>query len=91
MGGCLQSMTFIHYLKDKNIHRIDYSGIITFEQGLSRMKAAADYFHNLSLSQEQIKVLYDVRKVEWASIEIHNELSKVFRNEIGQQFFFKKL
>lgn len=84
-------MTFIHHIKDKNIYMIDYSGKITFEKGLSGMKMLAEYFNNLSLSQEHIKVIYDVRKVDWESIETHNKLSKIFRNVFNQQLFYKNI
>lgn len=85
------AMKFIHYIKEKNIYLIDYSGKITLEEGHLRMKMLAGYFENLSLSQKCIKVVYDVRNADWVNIETHNELSRIFRNQFSGQSFYKKI
>jgi len=83
-------MKFIHFIKDGDIHLIDYSGKITLDDGISRMETLAEYFSS-SVTGDLIKVIFDVRKTEWDSLQAHGILSATFRKTLNRQMFYKKI
>jgi hypothetical protein len=77
----------ISYLHIEDILFIDYSGIITLENGISNMDIIENEIRNLSLNKAKIKLLFDIRNTLWESIETHNTLSAISRKKFNQQNF----
>jgi len=70
---------------EENIIIIDYSGYISFDIGISNMNFIENKLKELSLSNNCLKIIFDVRNTQWESIETHNELSKIARRIFNSQ------
>ena len=77
----------ISYLHNEEILFIDYSGIITIENGISNMDIIEKEIRNISLNKAKIKLLFDLRDTIWESLEAHNTLSAISRKKFNQQNF----
>lgn len=76
-----QNMKFYNYIEELNIYVLDYSGNITLEEGLFRMKELEKQFDSALSKGIPIKILIDVRYTNWESLETHNVLSSIARKK----------
>ena len=75
----------ISYLHNEGILFIDYSGIITIENGISNIDLIEKEIRNRSLNTIKIRILFDTRETIWDSIETHNALSVIARKKFDSQ------
>ncbi len=76
-------MRFYQFIEDVGIHIIDYSGIIDFEDGLSRMEQLEKHFALCAFDGVPLKLLFDVRNTIWDSMQTHDALAKIARYKFG--------
>lgn len=76
----MESMNFLHYIPECDIHVLDYSGRISYEEGLARMDMLENYFIQYAEEASCIKLLFDIRKTIWDTKETHDALSKRARH-----------
>jgi hypothetical protein len=67
------------HLKDIDVYIIDYSGMITYEKGLSNMSLIEKKIRKLSLHNAFLKLLCDMRNTRWENRETHDRLSAIAR------------
>jgi hypothetical protein len=76
-------MGFYQFIEDNGVHIIDYSGIIDYEDGLSRMEQLEKHFALFASDGVPLKLLFDVRNVIWDSTQTHDTLAKIARHKFG--------
>jgi hypothetical protein len=79
-------MEFLH-LTDKNILVIDYSGTITYEDGISNMDIIEKEFRKSSLKDKSLKLIFDFRNTVWENRETHDALSVIARKIFNSRNF----
>ncbi len=77
----------ISYLHNNDILFIDYSGVITIENGITNMDLIENEIRNISLNKANINLLFDIRDTIWENSETHNTLSNISRKKFNQQNF----
>ena len=80
------NLDFCKYLKESNIHYVDYSGVIDLNEGLRRIAALVKYFNEHKKDGMPIKVLMDARDYVKFSPETHDKLAKISREELNGKF-----
>ena len=76
-------MKFCQFLEDIDVHVIDYSGKINFEEGSSRMEQLEIYLKPYTSNRTPLKLLLDFRNTIWERPETHNSLAKKARQTFG--------
>jgi hypothetical protein len=74
-------MEFYQFKEDVGIHIIDYSGLVDFEEGLSRLEQLEKNFDLNGSDGVPLKLLLDVRNTVWDSVQTHNALAKIARDK----------
>jgi hypothetical protein len=64
---------------ENDIYIIDYSGIITFDEGLSNMTYIENEIRKVSSDNGYLKIVFDIRNTKWESRESHDKLSRIAR------------
>ena len=80
------NMDFYRFIKEKNIHFVDYPGFIDLEEEISRIEFLIKKFIECQNKLNPIKILMDARKYIKASPEIHDQLAKMTRESTGKCF-----
>jgi hypothetical protein len=79
-------MEFLH-LKKENIFIIDYSGTISFDEGISNLEIIENEFRTFSLKGESLKLILDLRKTVWENRQTHDALSVIARKRLNPSNF----
>jgi hypothetical protein len=74
-------------LTDKNIFIIDYSGTITYEDGISNMDIIEKEIRKRSIKDRSLKLIFDFRNTVWENRETHDTLSVIARKIFNPQKF----
>jgi hypothetical protein len=74
-------------LKEENLLVIDYSGTITFDEGISNMERIEKEIQNLSFNGECLKLMFDLRNTVWENRDTHDALSRIARKIFNPQNF----
>jgi hypothetical protein len=76
-------MAFYQYLHDSDVHVVDCSGRVDLKIGLARLNALVREFGLRPIQGGQRKVLIDFRATVWESEEVHMQLSRITRRDLG--------
>lgn len=82
---------FCKYLKEYDIHIIDYSGRINLENGIKRINQLEAYFEIYYNSDKPFKILMDTENYIKDSPETHDALAKISREKFGINSKFKNI
>jgi hypothetical protein len=80
------NLDYCKYIQASGIHKVDYSGVINLDEGLSRIENLEKYFNINKKPGEAIKVLMDARKYIKHSPETHDKLAKLSRKIFHEKF-----
>jgi hypothetical protein len=81
-------MNFHQYLRELDIHFINYSNDINLEEGLSFIEKLEKCFNETSNDARPIKVLLDVRGYKKENPETHDALAKIARKKLMSKINF---
>ncbi len=76
-------MTFYRYLPDHDVHQLDCGGWVDLATGLERLRVL---HHELTQRRPHDGIrrfLVDFRQTVWASPEVHMQLSRASRRDLG--------
>jgi len=79
-------MKFLH-LKDNDVFLIDYSGKISFYEGISNMILIEKEIRKISLNTDCLKLIFDLRNTVWENMQTHNALSAIARKSFDPYNF----
>lgn len=74
---------FCQYIKEYDIHIIDYSGKINLADGIKRINQLVEYFEDHYNSEKPLKVLMDAENYIKDNPETHDSLAKISREKFG--------
>jgi len=76
-------MNFYSYLEDHDIHVLDCAGKVDLATGLARLHRLSQELDGRPARDGVHRLLIDFRHTEWASEDVHRELSRVTRRDFA--------
>jgi hypothetical protein len=73
--------TFLRYIEECDIYVLDYSGTISYQEGLARMEILDEYLRARIADGASAKLVLDVRTTIWDTEEAHDALSRIARQK----------